>query len=365
MKMTYTPLQRLATCLNARYILIALVPLLVLLGSCGNSEKAPDVSNIKVDLKTSRFDLDLYALDTNHLGDGLQKLHTKYPDFLDYFLDTLMAYNIKGSYSDTTKGVREDLKQFLTFKDYVALEETIKKEYPDCKDVDKELTYGFRYLKHYFPDAVLPKIIYLNMGLSKWATFPLDSTTMCIGLDMFLGDDFPHYKSVGLADYMAPHRRKSYIPASTFSAFYRAVHPFLTDDRALLDLMIQRGKEQYFLHKILPQTADTVLFGFTKVQWKWCEANESYLYNFFIQQNLLYNKEGHSIMAYIMDGPFAKGLEAPDAGVKQTPGNIGSYLGYKIVCAYMEQNPKTTLRELIDQKTEPSRFLDMAKYRPK
>lgn len=339
--------------------------LLISLGSCNSVNEIPDVSNIKVPLKTSRFDLDLYAIDTNHIAAGLQKLFIKYPDFLNYYLDTVREYGIHGNYNDTVKGIREDLRLDLTYKDFVNLEDTIKKYYPENKDIDLELTNGFRYIKYYLPDAIVPKIIYLNMGLSNWATFPVDNNTLCVGLDMFLGDRFPYYKSIGVPEYMLSRRRKSYLPVSVFSTLYKTVHPFNPNDRTLLDLMLQRGREQYFLHKILPHLPDTVLFGFTQTQLNWCRQNEGLVYNFFIHQNLLYNKNGSSILPYVNDGPIAKGLEAPDDSVKYTPGNIGSWLGYKMVSAYMSQYPKTSLSELLNNHYDPPRFLDSAKYRPK
>src|ERR1700733_7337763 len=126
-------------------IILGLLPVFIFFSSCNNSgEQTPDVSNIKVNLQTSRFDLDLYAIDTNHIGEGLQKLLIKYPDFLNYFLDTLMAYGIHRNFSDTSLGVRE-LDTFLTYKDYVNLEDTIKKHYPANKDIDNELSDGFRF----------------------------------------------------------------------------------------------------------------------------------------------------------------------------------------------------------------------------
>lgn len=346
---------------------IALVLTGISFGGCKNSnENIPDVSNIKVSLQTSRFDQDLYAIDTNHVAEGLKKLYTKYPDFLNYYLDTIMAYGIHGNYSDTTQGVREGLRVFLTYKDFTGLQDTINKYYPDSKETDKALTDGFRFMKYYFPNFQEPRIFYVNMGLSNWASFPVDNGTLCIGLDMFLGDQFPYYKSVGVFDYMAPHVRKTYLPVSVFATIYKTSHPFQENDRTLLDMMIQRGKEQYFLHKILPHTPDTVLFGFTNVQLNWCEKNEALIYNFFIQRNLLYNKEALSVQPYIKDGPFAKDLEPPSDQVKVTPGNIGTWLGYKIVCAYMAQHPKMTLAELVDQpQTDPAKFLEEARYKPR
>ena len=338
----------------------------LLLVQCNSGTgNGPDVSKVRLELKTSRFDVDLYAIDTNHIGDGLKKLSAKYPDFLDYFLDTLMAYNIHGNYNDTVGGIREGLKPFLSFKDFVELENFIKREYPDTKQTDEELTNAFKNLKYYYPSFPAPKIIYVNLGLSKWPAFPLDSTVMCIGLDMFLGDEFPHYTAIGVPSYMTAHLRKSYIPVSVLSSLYRGFHPFKVDDRTLLDLMVQRGKEQYFIHKILPNKPDSVLFGFTQKQVDWCNKNEGLIYNFFIQKNLLYSKEAHTITPYVTDGPYAVGLESPSAPVKTTPGGIGTWLGYRIVSAYMEQHPKMTLAELLNMETDPARILDEAKYRPK
>jgi len=332
-----------------RYLLIALLPLCLFIAGCGNpTEVVPDVSKIEVSLDTRRFDKDLYALDTNHIGEGLQKLSAKYPDFLNYFLDTIMAYGIHGNYNDTVAGIREGVKPFLTYKDFVLLEDSISGHYPDTKDVDAELVDGFRFMKYYLPDYKVPRIIYLNMGLSKWSCFALDPQTICVGLDMFLGPQFPFYPSIGVQSYMGAHFRKSYIPVSLFSQVYQTLHPFNADDKTLLDQMIQHGKEQYFLHKVLPHKADSVLFGFRQMQVQWCGANEELIYNFFIHQNLLYDKDVHDIHPYITDGPFAKNLESVTDSVKVSPGNIGSWLGYKIVCSYMNQHPKTTLAQLLN-----------------
>jgi len=355
-----------ALLITFQYPFILLFFISLFLNSCNDTgEKIPDVSNINVTLKTYRFDLDLYAIDTNHIGEGLQTLKVKYPDFLNYFLDTVMAYNINGNYSDTVKGIRDGLRPFLTFKDFKGLEDTIKKHYPDSKETDAALTEAFRFMKYYLPDYQAPRVIYLDMGLSNWPSFPLDKTTFCIGLDMFLGDQFPHYKSIGVPGYMLSHVRKDYLPVSLFSTIYKSIYPFNSDDKTLLDLMIQKGKEQYFLHKIFPRKTDSLLFGFTQMQVDWCNANEALIYNFFIHENLLYNKESHSIMPYINDGPFAKGLEASTDTIKYSPGNIGTWLGYKIVAAYMVKHPTFSLSELLNRQTDPAKFLDEAKYRPK
>jgi hypothetical protein len=348
-----------------KYLFYALLLALFAVGGCNHEERPPDVSNVKIALRTYRFDKDLYSIDTNRIGEGLQKLAAKYPDFLNYYLDTLMAYGIHGNYADSTKGIREGLRMDLTEKGHRALQDTIVKDYPGNDDLDKQLAVGFQYMKHYFPDYEIPKVIYLNLGLSDWPAFALDKTTFCIGLDMFLGPQYPYYAAIGVPDYMAAHLRKSYIPVSAFAQVYQSLYPFQAEDKPLLDLMIQRGKQQYFLHKVLPSTPDSVLFGFTQRQVTWCNSNEAVIYNFLIHERLLYNKELLSIHPYIYDGPFAKGLEAVTEPVKKSPGNIGTWLGYRIVASYMAQHPETSLKQLCDLKVDPTKFLEEARYKPK
>jgi len=58
-------------------------------------------------------------------------------------------------------------------------------------------------------------------------------------------------------------------------------------------------------------------------------------------------------------------MEAPNDPVKYSPGNVGTWLGYRNVCAYMEHNPKVTLYELINKPIDPAKFLEMAKYKPR
>jgi hypothetical protein len=348
-----------------RWLAIAVLPILFLASGCRNAAPEKNIDAVSVVLDSRRFDLDLFALDTNHLGAGLQQLAQKYPDFLNFYLDTLMDYGIHGNFSDDNPKINNTFRAFITYKDFTELEDTIKKYYPDSKYLDEELTKAFRHMKYYFPTYHIPKIIYLDMELRNYPAFPIDTATMCVGLDMFLGQQFPHYTQVGIPQYLGPHLSREYLPVSVLSAAYRFQHPFQQDDRTLLDLMLQRGREQYFLHKILTDKTDAVLFGFNKTQMEWCNRNEANIYHFFVNNNLLYNKEALSRFSYIKDGPFAQGMESVADTVKVSPGNVGTYLGYKIVAAYMERFPNVTLGDLLAQHSDAARFLDSARYKPR
>lgn len=332
---------------------------LAFLSSCGNQEKNPDVSNIMISLQTQRLDRDIIAVDTNNIGQGLHALKAKYPDFLDFYLDTLMGFGIKGNYADSAQPIALGLRTFLTHKDYRGLFDTVAKHFPDTKAVDAQLTEGFTFMKYYYPTYNIPRIIYLISGLNNWGAFTYENSILGIGLDMFLGSKYPFYRSVGLPDYMDSHLSPPYIPVAAMRSIYQNMHPFVMENRTLLDMIIQRGKEQYFLRKVLPHTADSTLLGYSQFHVDWCQENEPEIYSFFIQKNLFYEKDWQKILRYVNDGPTSSGM--PEA----SPGNIGTWVGLQIVNAYMDKHPELTMQQMLAQPIDAQRFLEESKYKPK
>jgi hypothetical protein len=341
--------------------LLSTVLLLSLVGlaGCGDGEeKAPDVSGVKIDLKTYRFDQDLAAIDTNNVGGALTQLHQKYPDFLNFYLDTLMGFGILGNYSNDNPALSQAFRPYLLHKDYRGLFDTVNKHYPDTKDIDEQLTKGFKYLKHYIPTTPEPKVVYMITWLGNWAAITYENI-LGIGLDMFLGPQYPYYKSRNIPDYMGNKLTKEYIPVAVFRAIYQDKAPFIMENRNLLDMMIQRGKELYFLAKVLPFVPEHVRLAYTPGQQEWCQQNEGQIYNFFVQQNLLYDNNWQKILRYVNDGPTSAGMAA------ESPGNTGSWLGLQIVKAYMSNYTEMSLEQLMKEQKDPQRFLQESRYKPK
>lgn len=330
---------------------------LLITPGCGGDDN-PDVSNINIHLTALRLDQDLAGLDTNNVAAGLQELHSKYRDFLDFYLDTLMGFGINGNFNDSVAGIRLGLQPFLAHKDIVGLFDTVAKHYPDTKQINEDLTRGFQYMKHYYPQFFVPKIIYLITGLNQWSVVTVDTNIIGIGLDMYLGEQYPFYRAVQIPEYVIKKCTPEYVSVNTFQAIYRDRVPFVMEGRTLLDMMIQRGKEQYFLSKVLPFKDERVRLGFTQEQLDWSEASEAMVYNFFVKDNLLYETNWQKIVRYVNDGPSAAGMPA------ESPGSIGSWLGYQIVKAYVAEHPDATLNDIL-KTTDAQRFLQESKYKPR
>lgn len=342
---------------RTRLINFCSASLLLLLAACGNNSETPNVSSQKITLSTRRFDRDLAAIDTAHITESLSALRQKYPDFLDFWLGNIMPFRKSANSAGSDSDIRQHLHVFLTHKDFRGLFDTVAKHYPDTKSIDEPLSKGFQYYLHYYPLRSVPKIVYFVSGLNNWSAVTVDTGIVGIGLDMFLGEAYPFYQSVGVPQYMYRQLRPEAAPVFAFRALYQDKHPFVAESSSLLDMMVQRGKEQYFLTKILPFLSDADRLGFTDAQTKWCEENEALIYNFFVKGGMLYETNWGKILRYVNDGPQAAGMPA------ESPGNVGSWLGLQIVKAYAAKHSKLSLEELLAVK-DAQAMLQEGGYKP-
>ena len=83
--------------------------IMISLFSCNTQNKIPDVSNIKVELNTRRFEQQFFALDTGNIMPQLDQLIAAYPSFGENFMGTILGIDPQWS-ADTTATY---IKQFL------------------------------------------------------------------------------------------------------------------------------------------------------------------------------------------------------------------------------------------------------------
>jgi hypothetical protein len=265
-----------------------------------------------------------------------------------------MNYGVPG---DSSAMLENALHALLASSDIRGLQDTINAHFPDLHWLEKELAQGFRYMKYYFPAYQVPRCITFFSGLNNFGAITID-TVLGIGLDMFLGKDYPFYGKVAdpYPAYMLPRFASPYITADCFKAIEQQLYP-PPQGGTLLDHMIAAGKQLYFLDQVLPDAPDSIKTGFTQRQLDWCDDNEKQIWQYFIQNNLLYVRDMQQIIHYVGDGPSTQGMP-PVA-----PGNIGSWAGWQIVKKYMEEHPQTTLAQLLQLK-DAQLILTGAHYRP-
>ena len=106
-----------------------------------------------------------------------------------------------------------------------------------------------------------------------------------------------------------------------------------------------------------PDAADSAITGYTTKQLEWVEENEGNAWGYVIKNENLYSIEPHVIQTYIGESPFTQGMP------QESPGNLGQWLGWRIVQQYAQKNEELTLQQLLQ--TPAKTIFEGAQYRPK
>ncbi len=316
----------------------------------------PDVSAIPVDYNIHRFEEALFALDTNDVHTGIASLEQKYPDFTDFYLQNILQ--VKKPW-DTTGVYKQHIKGFLTYPFTQQLYDTTQIVFHDFSEVEQRLKQGFQFYKYYFPEEELPDIYTFISEFSYGIVLPPIENTIGIGLDLFLGKDYPYYyyPPLSLPAYIARTQDQAHLPAKVFDGM---IDDLVGEAKGsnFLDIIIHNGKKLYALDHILPYEPDSIKLGFTEVQTNWCAENELEMWAFFLEEELLYSNEYKKFKSLVSDSPFATGMP-PEA-----PGKAGNWVGWQIVKAYMQRQPETTLQELVAIK-DAQEIFSKSRYKPR
>lgn len=328
------------------------------------SREGVDVSNISVKLSTLRFEKDFFALDTNNLSRSLDELYQKYPVFFrDFSANILGLPPVKDSGTQTMMAI----KKFLG--DYRPVFDSVIKKYPDLDREEAAIIEGLKHVKYYFPKYPLPEKLITFVG-------PMDAffeastagygdviTTegLAVGLQLHLGADFSMYHSeMGIAlypTYISKRFSPEYIPVNCIKNVIDDMFPDASAELTLIEQMVEKGKRIYLLDKLMPEVADTLKIGYTRLQLDGCVKNEGLIWNYFIKNGLVYNNDPSLIKNYIGESP-----STPEFG-EGAPGYIGMFVGWRIVEEYMKKNEGVALEQLMQ--IPPRQVFEASGYRPR
>ena len=281
-------------------------------------------------------------------------LKGRYGDFFD-----LYCYHLTSLGSSDTTLLKDRLHSFTSDSGITILYTESQELYRDFTPIDKELTDAFRHYNYYFPGKPVPHIITYISGITGTSDFQTvnDSALIGIALDMYLGRYAKFYDDVGYPKFKSRTFSKEYIATDCMKGWLQSDYEPDVNDNDLLGEMIYEGKLIYCLDLLMPETADSIKLHYTNEQVEWCKKNEQNIWAFFVEKKMLYETDQSNIMKYVTDGPTTNGFP------KESPGNIGQWLGWSIVKAYMANHPEVTLPQLLLNKDYKKLFLD-SKYKP-
>lgn len=325
----------------------------LLLCSC-SGDTAPDVSAIKINLTTERFEKKLFDTTAPSLSSYLLQLQNSNPAFTGIFINQVLGADPKWN-ADTTAAY---VNMFV--KSYRTVYNDAEKIYNDFSKYEQEIKKAMQYVKHYFPSYKVPNKLITYIGPADGDGDGISNEAIIVGLHYHLGKHNPLYKTDMVQaiypDYITMTFEPEYIPVNIAKQVVNEIYPLTQADKPLVNQMVEKGKQLYILSKLLPGTPEHVLIGYTDKQLKDCYKEEGKVWDMFVKANLLQSLDKNMMQRYIEPGPKTDELGA------DAPGNIGSFAGWQIVKKYMKKNPAVTPKQLITLDEES--IFQEAKYKP-
>ena len=152
-----------------------------------------------------------------------------------------------------------------------------------------------------FPKQNLPKVYAYFSGFQ--AQTSVGAGYFGIGLEPFFRGRFEilsfTYSSIPALFIAFFLRRKILHPALSKGLPGRICSLNMIMTSPLLAKMIYNGKIMYFMDDMLPDVPDSIKIQYTKKQMDWARANESNIWGYFLDQNLLYETDYNKIKQFI------------------------------------------------------------------
>ncbi|MDQ2721495.1 MAG: hypothetical protein M3Z26_17295 [Bacteroidota bacterium] len=349
--------------MNKIFILLLTIFIFI---SCNSKKNIPDVSSIKINLETERFEQDFFVMDTNKIEKSIKSLLQKYPEFLPDYIANILGLDMD---SLLISGNAQHQAIRLFIHDYQAIKDSSDLQYKNFGKVTSEIKKGLQFVKYYFPQYPLPKSVITFIGPinSNFETSfgtqgdILTTHALGIGLTLHLGSNFSFYKTPEgeeqYPDYLANNFDAAHIPVNCMRNIIDDLYHDKSNGKALIEQMVERGRRMYLLTQLLPHTPDYICMGYTQKQMKDAYKNEAVVWDFFLNNDLLNNTDQNIIKTYIGESPKTQELG------EDAPGNIGTFSGLQIVKRYMEKYPEAKLPDLMN--AEPREIYDKAKYKPR
>jgi hypothetical protein len=212
-------------------------------------------------------------------------------------------------------------------------------------------------MKYYYPQTQTPKVITLISEMDYHSKAIYADSLILVSLELYLGRDHKFYANE-FPEYISYNfEPRQMMPDIAYSFAERKIAP--PTENTLLAQMIYEGKLLYMEDVLLPEYTDAEKIGYSPEQIQWCQENESYMWMYFIEGELLYNSDQKMITRFIAPAPFSKFYLEID---NETPGRVGRWLGWQIVRSFMINN-EVSLQQMLAM--DAKQIFEMSRYKPK
>lgn len=289
------------------------------------------------EIKVFRYDRLQYEAAALNSFSALQKMNMEYPQATKLLIeDVLMIGNVSDA------DINERLCAYYSDSILMQLMRDAESKFKNMAPVEKGLTEAFRILKKEIPSFPVPKVYAQVSALNQ--SVVVGDSLLGFSIDKYLGEDYPLYER-----YYYAYQRRTMNPdrilPDCLTSYLYSLYPFqwLTEYRALFDIIMYRGKIHWVVSRLLKSKSYEDFLGYTEEEALWCRKNKKVLWEWMVNQGHLWSKDPMVIRAYTHPDPSMvfKGEKIPPL--------IGVWIGMELTDLYMKQHPELTMDELLSR----------------
>lgn len=320
--------------------ILCFFPLLFCLVICGGCHRGNDSARSIPPVCVLRYETALMRADTAHLKTSMQALTEKFPLYLE------------GADWENPLNVRR-IRNFIEDPLVQTVYERIEKQYADSTAFNRRIALLFDRIRREFPAFGNPTVYtYISYFDFMNRILYLDSA-LSVALDLYVDGNEQQMDEIGIPRYISRKLNAAYLEPDLARVLITSLLPG-TERASLLDHIVFEGKIQYFMEQVLPHTEPSLLLGYDERQMLWCKAHEREIWQYMVQQNLLFETNPLKFRYFVEEGPFNPLLEG-------APARLCQYTGRRMVQAFMKKTGNDRERLLQASARE---VLQISAYKP-
>ena len=238
----------------------------------------------EIPLKISRLEQSLFTIPIESVSVSIPLLEQQYGELFDLYNNRVICI---GASHDPD--YPQELTLFLTDDHMNLVYERVMAVYPHLKDIESGLGKAFYNYRKECPDRVIPSVYTLISGFNQ--SMITADTILAIALDKYLGRDEDIYFRMGIPKYMRHVMESKYVVPDCMKAWIYTEFPYNDSIDNVLANILYEGKVMYALHHLLPHTPDSLLFGYTPDQMRWCRNNTKEMWTFLVENKMLFSTD--------------------------------------------------------------------------
>ncbi len=267
--------------------------------------------------------LDKVFFDSHKAGNGFSKdiilkILSKHPNFTKYYLGISLKDPV--AIQNVTKHLN-DPYQVKVFQESVT-------KFQDLSNIEMQLNLTFQKIQKHFINYKIPEIYIFSCGLSS--DIYCDKNIIVVDLSYFFGKGSKCLPS--MPEYMiSKYNTRSIVPRIVNNIAMQLSN-YNHNDQSLVADMVYYGRIYFFTKHILTPYGYEDIIGYTKKNIQYVKKNRTFIWNYFIKKQLLYNKIKGIKSIFIDETPHTLDFGA------NSPGKIGRWFGIEIMESFYKKN---------------------------